>query len=57
VEGRVSPPKNAMTGKTHTSAVRALARGRHELRIAHPPHADPEQDEGDPGYDSIPIWK
>ena len=37
--------------------VRALPRGRHELRIAHPPHADPEQDDGDPGYDSIPFWK
>ncbi|MCC7096667.1 MAG: hypothetical protein IT472_05770 [Thermomonas sp.] len=37
--------------------VRALARGRHELRIAHPPQVDREQDEGDPGYDSIPFWK
>lgn len=39
--------------------VRALAKGRHELRIARPLRGDrkPEQDEQDPGYDAIPFWR
>lgn len=43
--------------------VRDLPRGRHELRIAHPPRDDDDGDakkkdkKNDPGYDLIPFWR
>lgn len=39
--------------------LRDLPRGRHELRVAHPLRSDrkPDQDEPDPGFDSIPFWR
>lgn len=37
--------------------VRALAPGRHELRIARPLRADRKQDDDDPGFDVIPFWR
>lgn len=39
--------------------IRALPAGRHELRVAHPLRDDQEPDKDDPdaGFDSIPFWK
>ena len=36
--------------------LRALAPGRHELRVAHPPGAGEEKSK-DPGFERIPFWK
>lgn len=39
--------------------VRALAPGRHELRVARPPRGDrkADKDKPDPGFDAIPFWR
>jgi len=39
--------------------VRDLPRGRHELRVAHPPRANrkPDKDNPDPGFSRIPFWR
>jgi hypothetical protein len=37
--------------------VRDLPRGRHELRVAHPPRSDRGPDKDDPGHDLIPFWR
>lgn len=39
--------------------VRDLPRGRHELRVAHPPRANrkPDKDNPDPGFTRIPFWR